>query len=479
MLYRIHLYRYTLVVLVLLLFPISGYCWTKSGFEYTTDGSYSDVSSAISDSSDGDVIIIPNGTFTWSNYISTPKNITIRGQGISNTIIINNTTKIFELTGNGSVEVYGIHFKGDGTQIELIRISGTGGWKIHDCKFECTTSDAVIGVYPRFSSTNGQPVGVVYDCIFIHARIYVQCSDIDAYNPVMDDSNLLGTANTVYVEDCTFNYSGTGSSHNCIDSQYGGSYVFRFNVVTDAHLEVHSAGSGDLPPRAGRYWEIYGNTLYHPATWWDRAMFIRGGSGVIFDNSIPNSDYDSNRIDLDVHSQRWGSCTGSSPADGNTPDENGWPCRDQIGRPTDEFEWTSSSGVPSQDLQPAYFWNNTNFTSTTVSDANDVDYIVQNRDYYEDDDDHMSSGLWIDRPANPSDKDGYWATDKGGDWNKANSNANDGALYVYNGVTEEWELYYVPYTYPHPLRGSYSNMGATLSSGGVGRITTGGNGKFE
>ncbi|MBC8875782.1 MAG: hypothetical protein H8E44_40675 [Planctomycetes bacterium] len=45
----------------------------------------------------------------------------------------------------------------------------------------------------------------------------------------------------------------------------------------------------------------------------------------------------------------------------------------------------------------------------------------------------------------------YWATDKGGNWNTTNDAANDGALYKCT-APNTWMLYYVPYTYPHPLR---------------------------
>lgn len=52
---------------------------------------------------------------------------------------------------------------------------------------------------------------------------------------------------------------------------------------------------------------------------------------------------------------------------------------------------------------------------------------------------------------------GYWATDQGS-WNESTSNPEgvnvegaDGVLYQWDG--DSWEVYYTPYTYPHPLQG--------------------------
>ena len=45
---------------------------------------------------------------------------------------------------------------------------------------------------------------------------------------------------------------------------------------------------------------------------------------------------------------------------------------------------------------------------------------------------------------------GFWCTDRGGNWHKTNETENDGCLYTWNG--NSWEVKYVPYAYPHPLR---------------------------
>jgi hypothetical protein len=54
---------------------------------------------------------------------------------------------------------------------------------------------------------------------------------------------------------------------------------------------------------------------------------------------------------------------------------------------------------------------------------------------------------------------GFWATDQGS-WNTSTSNpygvqanGEDGVLYVC-GASNDWNVAYTPYTYPHPLQGS-------------------------
>ena len=47
----------------------------------------------------------------------------------------------------------------------------------------------------------------------------------------------LGTNNAMFVEDCFFHFTKFG---NAIDANYGGRYVFRYNIINDAYIEAHS-----------------------------------------------------------------------------------------------------------------------------------------------------------------------------------------------------------------------------------------------
>ena len=159
-------------------------------------------------------------------------------------------------------------------------------------------------------------------------------------------------AGVVFVEDNTFIFTEFG---NAIDSNYGGRYVFRHNTLTDVYIEAHSVQGENRGPRS---WEIYDNAFTFTNEIYT-SMFLRGGTGVVFNNTIVGPV--SNAIVLDnVRSWEFlefppGSCDGTSPWDGNTPGFDGWPCRDQIGRGMDVL----GSFPQPQASEPAYFWNNT------------------------------------------------------------------------------------------------------------------------
>jgi hypothetical protein len=81
--------------------------WSKEGTVYTTNGSYSDVSSALSDASNGDTIDLPSGSHVWSANLNVDKAVTIRGQGgggfVSRSLTelnVGNGSKTFTLDAN-------------------------------------------------------------------------------------------------------------------------------------------------------------------------------------------------------------------------------------------------------------------------------------------------------------------------------------------------------------------------------------------
>ncbi len=244
---------------------------------------------------------------------------------------------------------------------------------------------AVTGVLAHGTREDSHPTGVIDHCFFDNQRIivvgwggYGSLTNVQWAQP-----SPIGTGNAVFVEDCEFTYT---DFQNVIDANYGGRYVFRNNTVDGAYVECHSVQQNH---RATRSWEIYGNRLasspetYNP---WI-TMSLRGGTGVVFDNIVADTNWGTIGIGLDNVRTLY-SKPGGGLADGNTePIETyrGWPARDQIGRGQDEWAWTDENPYPPQASEPAYFWNNKRETGEDlyifVRDGFEI-HIQQNRDYY-------------------------------------------------------------------------------------------------
>jgi hypothetical protein len=381
--------------LFLLNFSAEGYCATIAA----KSSSQADVQAAINSASSGDTVVVPAGNSTWSSRANIPdgKKITLQGQGYNSTLI--SGSGISMNTSGSRVTGFGFTFNGS----NLIDVKGKG-WRIDNCKFTNTASGNGVAVYPNGLNGSISPAGLVDNCIFNYCKVLTHSmGNFNTASGQWANDLGLGTEDAVYVEDCTFNYDGRG---NCVDTNRGGKYVFRYNKVFQSRLEAHSLQSDT--ERATRKWEIYNNTLTATSALWG-AMFIRGGTGVVFNNTLVgpwNEGLVMDNVRDGTSTGSSGLCNGSSRWDGNTPGESGYPCRDQIGRSTDQWLWTSGNPYPPQSLDPAYVWNNTlNGSKVTVNLRGS--HIKNGRDVY------------IDAGAKPG---------------------------------------YTPYTYPHPLR----NGGGTV-----------------
>lgn len=349
----------------------------------TESCSLSHVQAAINSASTGDIVLLPSGNVTWTSSISVPneKKITIQGSGMENTVITRSPAGVAialnrsgsRITGigliNGKLEAEGYNFRIDHCSISF------GTWSNGISIMSKNLNPAVI------------PTGLIDNCIFKNMRVLVSgtnymLSENGAQHGLWASPLRLGTAEAVYIEDNIFT-----DGINAVDGSYGGRYVFRYNTLNDVYIEAHSVQGNN---RAIRKWEIYNNTInqVNKSMW--VPMFIRGGTGVIFNNVItgvwgnPNVAFDNRRSCESLGDG--GLCNGGSPWDGNESGQAGYPCRDQIGRSTDQWIWTSSKPFPPQELDPAYLWNNKYGNKDVIAfqhncSANAL-HIQQGRDFY-------------------------------------------------------------------------------------------------
>lgn len=326
--------------------------------------SAADVQTAVNSAATGDTVMVPAGNCTWTtnSVIVFGKNIIIDGAGTTTTVITVNSPSInaFYLKLSASrITNIGFILTASANGAGFVLASGQG-YRLDHNKFDCSALGMATTVLAIGSSATGHPGGVIDHNLDVGCRFTIQ--GINDGSPVADsvwkEPSTIGSpdqSHVVYIEDNVV--SGDGSGNDVVDANIGGRYVFRHNTVTNATIQAHSLSGGNQ--RGTRSWEVYDNTISTSGVI-SNALRFRGGTGVAFNNTItgPFSVWLSLDNEKSVYSNfplPAGPCDGNSSWDGNTAGQNGWPCRDQIGRGTD------NPGIfpQPQASEPAYFWNNT------------------------------------------------------------------------------------------------------------------------
>jgi hypothetical protein len=410
---------------------------------YAASCEQGDVQAAIDSASDGDVVLLPECTAEWTtpggctanvcaSILIDGKEITLLGAGIDRTRIKDRTIdaygheplmrvvgvegKPFRITGIAFVEV----------NDQAIAIESTcKNWRVDHCKVDTLeTLSKLTGGYAVTAS--GHTYGVIDHCSFTNNEVSVYgAAGIEWESPLS-----LGTSNAVYVENCTFDDT-RGVLDDVIDGRDGARYVLRYSAMTNVHFHCHGYEGGGL--RGTHSYEFYENRLTYdePVSGGSRIGYIRGGTGVIFNNTgIGNWG-----PLLVVHQCVYRICHGSSCTS--------YPCQDQIGRTTDHDD----NGV--QDLVPLFEWGNRRIDYTDPRLEEDIDIIVQD-DVYPEMNDYIQEGrdFYNDAVTHDPETGVYTST-----------YADD------DSSTKQWV--YKPYVYPHPLTQDLALTG-TAASGAVG-----------
>jgi hypothetical protein len=318
---------------------------SQAGVITATSGAYADVSAAVSKASPGDTVSIPPGQYTWTQSLNI-SGITLLGSGTNQTIIVDETpitgnglpifnlstsaatlTRLAQLTVTvGSVNTYPTVSVQAGNAAAAVRgninVYGTNLFRIDHCVFHYLTGKPI-----HVTSMN---YGLIDHCSF---EMYGGANAIEVDGGVDSDGGLgdyswsipyaYGSSNALFIED---NYISSAMRFTAIDVANGGRAVIRNNFFQGSFIYTHGTESGQRT-RSVRVVEVYSNTINYSQTVFDNgsaAITIRGGTGLIFNNSVVNfynvvSLQDYRTTDNSPAFTPWFGATGLRGYDSNSP----------------------------------------------------------------------------------------------------------------------------------------------------------------
>ncbi len=295
---------------------------------YHSDGSSANVQSLHDNSAhDGDTITLPIGTFSWTTTVNIAKNITVQGAGIDQTIIQDNVPRtnptfghIFDFSGSGTWRLTGLTITfgivSDDASQTINAHGSSHAFRIDHVKVNDVHALHQIELW-------GNLWGVIDHSNFITSRgnvgIYTGHQNWAGVGDYGDNSwaqpTNLGTSQFIFVEDNIYLCTAAGVQ-DFVDGAGGSRYVVRHNTTTNGSIGGGHGTDSTGRTRSVRVFEIYNNTMNATSSF-PMASYMRGGTGVIYSNTMTNFQYAvqaSNYRDVDSFAP-WGACNGISPWD--------------------------------------------------------------------------------------------------------------------------------------------------------------------
>ena len=255
-----------------------------------------DVAAAIAMATAGDRVLIPEGRCNWTSGLDLDVGIVVEGEGTVELVHDAGSDTLFRVTESAThlIEIANLSFE-----------EGSGGAEAWDGMFINVGGDGlpVLVGGNTFTFTNGQrrairwnaTGGVIFDNTFAAGgadanAIAILGPDSSWSTPhTMGTADVTGEAN-LYIEDNLFERFAA----QALDPDSNSRVVIRNNTFDHAAMASHGA---DTSEDGTRHWELYDNTfLFVDHGDCDGSMtanlpylfYIRGGTGVIADNVIPD-----------------------------------------------------------------------------------------------------------------------------------------------------------------------------------------------
>jgi hypothetical protein len=422
--------------------------------------SLADVRAAIQEAQPGDRIILPAGSAKWTSQLVIKKSVSLIGAGIGRTILVGGFSgNLFR--SDDCLVVYDV----TDDPIRTFRVSGLS----FDCASLCEPV-FIINAHPTC-----EPVRIRIDhCDFAGLRGGGTASWISSWG-------------TVYgvVDNCVFHDSMAKSGVSTI-SPYGNnvrSWIytkFEFGDADNLYFEdnifywkdqVFQGGAGGrvaarhnafnyIGPKTGgvhQFWDVHGNYLGQNYSAFGLEAYendidmngasiqfvdMRGGKGLFYNNRVNNCGayltFQLREEDLPWRGHDANNLPAANPLNGqpqHISDTYIWNITRDGVHPGDAtyVEMSIDYANPKQiDYRPAY-------AHYGVVPREDVHFWREKPDF--NGTTGMGLGLSSARPTSCAlEGAAYWATDE---------------LKLYRWHKGVWELYYVPFPYPHPLRARF------------------------
>jgi hypothetical protein len=318
--------------------------------------SFEDVSAAVSSAREGDTVMIPAGTASWTEQLALTKGITLQGQTSvqgkdpkefvvrDGTIILDDVPRT---RGKTSALVYGSFTPSQRPRISgitfregAITTKNSAGAALY-LEGTCPSVRVDHCSFYHLSRYNlwigGNLFGVMDHCwaendqggerFSINHDTYAPAGDTNSYSNgdgSWIDGPHFGTGRAWFFEDCAFRSLGSGS-HGSIDGQMGGRRVERHCYFFRTKDGFHGTESGGRH-RGNRMCEAYANVydLQDSAS----TMQLRAGTALYWGNTYLTSKEGFRSYILTVNRQRmafrvWGAANGANPLDNNDTEGNG------------------------------------------------------------------------------------------------------------------------------------------------------------